>query len=44
MDIQALLAQQLAPVYTGERSARQAITAAAPELKRIMQESKRRFS
>jgi len=43
IDIQAVLSKVLAPVYTGEQSARQAITAAAPELKRIMGEAKRRY-
>jgi ABC-type glycerol-3-phosphate transport system substrate-binding protein len=42
-EVQALVDQVMAPVYKGEQSARQAITAAAPELKRIMEEGKARF-
>jgi multiple sugar transport system substrate-binding protein len=42
-EVQALVDQVMAPVYSGGQSARQAITAAAPELKRIMEEGKARF-
>jgi multiple sugar transport system substrate-binding protein len=42
-EVQALVDKVLAPVYTGEQSARQAITAAAPEFKRLMDEAKARW-
>lgn len=43
LEVQALVDKVLAPVYRGQESAKQAITAAAPEFKRIMEESKSRF-
>jgi multiple sugar transport system substrate-binding protein len=43
LEVQALVSKVLAPIYTGEQTARQAITAAVPELKRVMEESKSRF-
>ncbi len=43
LDVQALVSKVLGPVYTGEQTARQAITAAAPEFKRVMEEAKSRF-
>jgi multiple sugar transport system substrate-binding protein len=43
LEVQALVDKVMAPVYSGEQSARQAITAALPEFKRIMEESKARF-
>ena len=43
LDVQALVTKVLTPVYAGQETARQAITAAAPEFKRIMEESKSRF-
>ena len=42
-DVQALVTKVLTPVYNGEQSARQALTAAQPEFKRIMEDSKSRF-
>ena len=35
--------QVMAPVYSGEQSARQAITAARAEFARLMEEGKSRF-
>ncbi len=42
-DVQALVSKIMTPVYRGEQTARQAITAAAGELKTLMEESKARF-
>ena len=42
-DVQAMVDKVMAPVYNGEQSARQAITAAMPEFKRLMEEGKSRF-
>src|SRR5688500_6815102 len=42
-DVQAAVDRILAPVYRGEQTARQAITAGAGELKTLMEESKSRF-
>jgi multiple sugar transport system substrate-binding protein len=42
-EVQALVDQVMAPVYRGEQSARQAITAAASEFRRLMEEGKSRF-
>jgi multiple sugar transport system substrate-binding protein len=43
LEVQALVTKVMAPVYAGQETARQAITAAAPEFKRVMEESKTRF-
>jgi multiple sugar transport system substrate-binding protein len=43
LEVQALVDKVMAPVYAGQETARQAITAAAPEFKRLMEESKSRF-
>ena len=42
-DVQAAVDKVLAPVYRGEQTARQALTAAAGEFKALMEESKNRF-
>ena len=42
-DVQAAVDRVLAPVYRGEQTARQAITAAAGEFKQLMEEAKSRF-
>jgi multiple sugar transport system substrate-binding protein len=42
-EVQALVDKVMDPVYKGEQTARQAITAAAPEFRQIMEESKARF-
>jgi multiple sugar transport system substrate-binding protein len=42
-DVQALVDKVMAPVYLGEQTARQAITAAAPEFRSIIDETKRQF-
>jgi multiple sugar transport system substrate-binding protein len=43
LEVQALVTKVMGPVYAGQETARQAITAAAPEFKRLMEESKSRF-
>jgi multiple sugar transport system substrate-binding protein len=43
MDVQALVSKVLAPVYTGEQTAKQAITAALPQFKQIMDDAKSRY-
>ena len=42
-EVQAMVDQVMAPVYRGEQSARQAITAATSEFTRLMEEGKSRF-
>ena len=42
-DVQALVTKIMTPVYRGEQTARQAITAAAGEMKQLMEDSKNRF-
>jgi multiple sugar transport system substrate-binding protein len=42
-EVQTMVDQVMAPVYSGEQSARQAITAARAEFARIMEEGKSRF-
>jgi multiple sugar transport system substrate-binding protein len=42
-EVDALVAKVMDPVYKGEQTARQAITAAMPELRAIIDESKRQF-
>jgi multiple sugar transport system substrate-binding protein len=42
-DVQALVTKIMTPVYRGEQTARQAITAASGEIKQLMEESKARF-
>ncbi|HET7768774.1 MAG TPA: extracellular solute-binding protein [Chloroflexota bacterium] len=42
-DVQAAVSRILTPVYRGEQTARQAITAGIGELKQLMEESKSRF-
>jgi multiple sugar transport system substrate-binding protein len=42
-EVQAMVDQVMAPVYSGGQSARQAIVAALPEFRRIMEEGKSRF-
>jgi maltose-binding protein MalE len=42
-DVQALVDKVLDPVYKGEQTARQAITAALPEFRRILEDTKRQF-
>ena len=42
-DVQALVTKIMTPVYRGEQTARQAVTAAAGELKSLMEDSKAKF-
>jgi multiple sugar transport system substrate-binding protein len=42
-EVDALVAKVMDPVYKGEQTARQAITAALPEFKRLMEEGKAQF-
>lgn len=43
LEVQALVTKVMQPVYAGQETARQAITAASSEFKRVMEESKSRF-
>ena len=42
-DLQALVTQVLAPVYTGQQTAKEAITAAGPSLQQAMNDAKARY-